>query len=67
MAITLDRLKRILQARVDAAGGVRKFGRLSGVGPARVSEALRGIHEPTPQVAAALGYRKSSSKWEKVS
>lgn len=67
MAITLEQLKRILQARVDAAGGVRKFGRIHEVGPARVSEALNGVHEPTPQVAAALGYRKTSSKWEKVS
>lgn len=67
MAIALRELKRLIRLESKLHGGIRAMGRAYGIQPSHICEALKDDVEPTPQVAAALGYRKTSSKWEKVS
>ncbi len=66
MAITLTEFKRLLRASVNREGSIRALGRKHGVQPSHICEALKDGREPTPQVAAALGYRKARAMYERV-
>jgi DNA-binding phage protein len=51
-------LLTLLISEVNAAGGVNKFARRSGVSNCLVSKTLRGLVEPDEVIANALGFVK---------
>jgi hypothetical protein len=58
MLITPDELRAYLRLAIDRAGSQRRWCDEHRAHASMVSEILRGLREPTAQIADALGYRR---------
>jgi hypothetical protein len=53
---TLDSLRRVLEARIDALGGYHEFGRAWDISPGYLCDVVSGRRNPGPKIMKILGF-----------